>query len=228
MPSIEREMPTFKNSYLCVLAILICGNVAASEKKFRTGFVQEISEDRIYLDMQHTGIYSQIGFVCAPEICKTTNNFKIGDEVLVTLGAVDGKNKLLSIRKCVPNDVQCREVKKSDIAEEAERKRESEAFFENHRQCREKMNADLARNNSFFPENDSENSDKTLKQYNIMNKHPKYKQCLSKFVESYQDSVLGTCLKHGCGNNIGGGCYHIVGYSITTSVLEAAVEKCGD
>jgi hypothetical protein len=200
----------------------------ASDERFGTGFIQEISESRIELDLRHTGMYSYIGFLCEPETCKTTNNYSVGDEVLLTLGSVDNKNKLLSIRKCLTSDPQCNKVKELDIKEEAERKRQSEIFFEKHRACRAKMNTDIANKNSYFPDNEimSKNSNAILEKYNSMSKQPEYKECLSGFVKSYQDAVLEACLKHGCGQNIGGGCYHIVGYSITTSVLEKAIEQC--
>ena len=228
MPETERAMPKFINRYISILIIFISTNGIASEERFRTGFIQEISESHIELDMQHTGAYSHIGFLCEPEVCKSTNNFKVGDEVLLTLGSMDNKNKLLSIRKCVPSDIKCNEVKKIDTQEEAKRKIESDLWLESQRQCRSKMDKDLANKNSYFPTNKIKdgNSDQILDKYNSPNKQPEYKECLKSFVKSYQDAVLETCLKHECGNNIGGGCYHIVGYSITTSVLEAAIEKC--
>jgi len=169
-----------------------------------------------------------MGFMCEPKICKITNKFKVGDEVLLTLGSVDNKNKLLSIRKCFVNDVKCNEVKEIEIQEKTERKRQSDIGLEKRMQCRAKMDKDLINQNSYFPDNEKKSSNSVVirEKYNSMNKQPEHKECLSSFVKSYQDAMLETCLKHGCGQNIGGGCYHIVGYSITTSVLEAATDQC--
>lgn len=214
--------------YVCLLAILICTNGFASEERLQTGFIQELSERSIMLDMKHTGITSSIGFLCEAQICKSVKDFKVGDEVLLTLGAIDNANILLSIRKCVIEDAQCNKVKELDINEESERKSQHEIFLEEHRLCRNKMKKDLA--NEFRDIHDHKTrtgeSEQIVKQYNSMIRQPEIKECLDNFVNLYRDSVLQSCLKHECGNNIGGGCYHIVGYAVTTPVIEAAIKKC--
>ena len=52
-------------------------------------------------------------------------------------------------------------------------------------------------------------------------------ECVEKFVYDYREAVFQHCLQAGYAQNIGGGCYHVVGYSITTTVMKRAVENCG-
>jgi hypothetical protein len=223
-----KNMPKIRAKIIYILAIFISTHASASEERYRTGFVQKISKNNIELELRHTDMYTYIGFLCEPEICKTTHKIKIGDEVLLTLGSISNKNKLLSIRKCLINDADCHRVQKIDIQDESERKRLSKISFEKHKLCRAKMNKDLVNQNSYFPGNETlpNNSDAIRDKYNSMNKQPVNKNCLNSFVKSYEDALLEACLKHKCGEDIGGGCYHIVGYSTTTSLLAAAIEKC--
>lgn len=50
--------------------------------------------------------------------------------------------------------------------------------------------------------------------------------CEQPFVEAYREKVLLHCQQAGYAQNIGGGCYHIVGYSLHTAVFEQAVKAC--
>jgi len=50
--------------------------------------------------------------------------------------------------------------------------------------------------------------------------------CAKAFVDSYREKVLLHCQQTGYAQNIGGGCFHIVGYSLHTAVFEKAVNTC--
>ncbi len=50
------------------------------------------------------------------------------------------------------------------------------------------------------------------------------KTCVAKFTRDYQDRVLEHCLQAGYAQHIGGGCYHLSPYSVTTSVRKLALE----
>ena len=52
------------------------------------------------------------------------------------------------------------------------------------------------------------------------------RECANKFITDYQDVVLEHCLQAGYAQNIGGGCYHVVGYSISTTVITHALSSC--
>ncbi|RZV40586.1 MAG: hypothetical protein EX271_10040 [Acidimicrobiales bacterium] len=50
--------------------------------------------------------------------------------------------------------------------------------------------------------------------------------CAKKFVSEYKDRVLEHCLQAGYARNIGGGCFHLMPYSVTTAVLDEALNLC--
>lgn len=52
------------------------------------------------------------------------------------------------------------------------------------------------------------------------------KICVEEFIKNYQKKVLEHCFLAGYANNIGGGCYHIIGYSINDGVLKKALNEC--
>ncbi len=61
----------------------------------------------------------------------------------------------------------------------------------------------------------------------IVNKQTEgQKLCIDKFLNEYSDKVFKHCQFAGYAENIGGGCYHIVGYAIHTAVLEKALLSC--
>ena len=53
------------------------------------------------------------------------------------------------------------------------------------------------------------------------------KSCTDDFLSDYKDRVLEHCLQAGYAQHIGGGCYHIIGYSVSAAVQERALESCG-
>lgn len=53
----------------------------------------------------------------------------------------------------------------------------------------------------------------------------KQKNCASDFIKTYEKNVLKHCLQAGYAKDIGGGCYHVVGY-ISTNVLKKAIDVC--
>lgn len=56
----------------------------------------------------------------------------------------------------------------------------------------------------------------------------KEKQCHEEFFRRYRQSIFEHCQATGAGLRVGGGCEHIVGYSIHTGVLERALEQCSE
>lgn len=51
--------------------------------------------------------------------------------------------------------------------------------------------------------------------------------CVTKFVEDYESQVMAHCRQSGYAQNIGGGCDHVLGYSITMTVIKRALQHCG-
>ena len=54
----------------------------------------------------------------------------------------------------------------------------------------------------------------------------KSKSCAEEFLNNYEKLVFDHCEKEGYGQGIGGGCSHVVGYSIHIAVLEEAMKNC--
>jgi len=52
------------------------------------------------------------------------------------------------------------------------------------------------------------------------------KICAQEFTRNYKKKVLEHCLQAGYAQNIGGGCYHMVSYSVTATVEKHTLEKC--
>ena len=50
--------------------------------------------------------------------------------------------------------------------------------------------------------------------------------CVNSFIDNYGKQVLLHCQQTGYAQNIGGGCYHILGYSLNTAVFEEAIKSC--
>lgn len=53
------------------------------------------------------------------------------------------------------------------------------------------------------------------------------KQCVTDYIRDYQDKVFDHCRQSGYAANIGGECYHIVGYAISTAVVLKSFQSCG-
>ncbi len=72
----------------------------------------------------------------------------------------------------------------------------------------------------------NENNVTTEQVNSYMSKSSENAKCIISFTEEYKKKVFQDCQKSGEGDNIGGGCYHIVGYSINTNVLKDAFTHC--
>lgn len=75
-----------------------------------------------------------------------------------------------------------------------------------------------------YKEYTEEKSNEILEKFNSLKNEKQI--CANKFIKDYQNKVFEHCMKEGYAENIGGGCYHVVGYAIHTAVLEKALNKC--
>ena len=126
-------MNRLKYRYTLLVTLFFSLDSIALEKRYQTGIVREISESRIELDLSPEGFYSYIGFICEPEICITTREINIGDEVLLILSSFNKLNNLLSIRRCLPDDIECKKVKELNIEERIELEKEIEQTLERNK-----------------------------------------------------------------------------------------------
>lgn len=52
------------------------------------------------------------------------------------------------------------------------------------------------------------------------------KTCANEFTKEYQEQILQHCIQAGYARNIGGGCFHLYPYIVTTTVREKTLEMC--
>lgn len=226
-------MNKIKQASLFTLGIIFfftlsISNAVAGEVKIHTGTIADISLNRIELDRK--GSLSMIGFLCEPEVCETTKNFKTGDEVIVDFGSVNRKNKLLLIQKCSNAPERCAVAKQAERMQDAELAERIALLKEGRLQCNTKIDEELSVQGLLFPDLSQLVNDNSIEEasekYNFLVKQTTSGNCLKIFLQTYRDAFFEACSKHNCGKNIGGGCYHMTGYSITPDVTTAAVKKC--
>lgn len=172
----------------------------------------------------------QIGFTCEPEVCESTKEFEVGDEVLVTLGAVNHKNKLLKIQLCLKIEKVCVSVLDEDKQRRKQQDINDFKFSVQKMQCRSRMMADLKNDSRYKTENwiarilslDRDIVD----EYYEMLENPDIKECLEKIIEAHTNAFIESCIKHGCGYRIGGGCYHIVNNTKKGAAVKYAINQC--
>ena len=63
-------------------------------------------------------------------------------------------------------------------------------------------------------------------EYFQMLNDPKSRECVKSISDEQFDVFIEICQKHGCGDNVGGGCYHIGGYRGFDATQMHAVKQC--
>lgn len=213
-----------KVKYIFLLALYFFMFGCMAEEWLITGFVYEMSENQLALEERHTESFISLIFQCETDVCESVRRINVGDEVILALERKNNENKLLSIRKCVTDDKQCLEVKNFDVKEFEE----VAQTIKVSEQCQLRMNEALSSRRLYFADDPkkSDDSNKIIDQFNRIYEQPKYKKCISNFLSAYENAVFEVCQEQRCGENIGGGCYHIVNFSVTTPVIKAAIEHC--
>ena len=190
------------------------------------GELLEVSDTTIELD--RSGATVIIGFVGEPAALAGLDGLKAGDEVRAVFGTSgpSGINNLLSIRRCVKDDEQCAADRRKLDAAEAE---ESKAFALLQAQaahCRHEMEMTLVNDPRYAsPAAPSESQDR-LHQVNSLT--GKAKECARTLMNDHRTAVFDACELHHCGDQVGGGCSHIAGYSLSDAVVERAWVICKD
>ena len=95
-----------------------------------------------------------------------------------------------------------------------------------YNECRNKMNKSLINTKNYFSKKEyTDKQREEIREYNN-NQTQEYRNCAMKVKSLHAEAVFNACEKHGCGENIGGGCSHIAEYSIYSSVSKAAQALC--
>lgn len=211
-----------------IFILLVALEAALANDRSETGIVHTMENYQMVLDYA-SGSQGHIGFLCEPEICELTRSIYPGDEVLITLGALDGKTKLLNIRKCTPDDMECLRVAEEEI-EQTKRANEASVIRETVQlECQNRMENSLRGDSRNISENWFNRiflyEKYTVEYYEMLN-DPASRQCVKEIGDAQFDAFIDACEKHGCGDNIGGGCYHIAGYTSFEAAKMYAVKKC--
>ena len=215
---------------VAVLGLLLIGLLvfAAEPNRVHTGTVIEVSSDRLTIDQTGSGTIL-IGFATDAEAVTSLGKIRVGDEVRAVFGSTQGPggrsiNKLLSIRVCTKNDKECSaDYQKQEI--EAQADEEKRAISEQkYELCMSSMQSTLSKDVRYIAKDSVPVSDTYLTHYNALTGAAK--TCASERLKEHEASVLEACLLHRCGDNIGGGCWHIAGYSTNSSAIQNAVNQC--
>ena len=197
----------------------------------RVGTLLEVTEKRIVFPYGDGGSTS-IGFACIPSACTELKRVNVGDEVEAIFGAtlVNGHdsfiNNLLSVRLCSLNQQKCIEGRETQRIKEQKHERILEEARQKDNLCFDTMQRTLANDPRYVPQSklDAADDQKLTDRYNALVKEKRI--CLESVIESHERAVFESCTLHKCGDNVGGGCWHISGYSVHSAVLAKAVEKC--
>ncbi len=201
---------------------------AAEENDAFVGKVKKVSSNHLDLDLGDSLL--MIGFVSDPSVVPALESIEVGQEVRAVFGATpnaDGRliNKLVSIRVCAQIDAECDAERARQVKEGEEFDRQAAASQMRHQRCRQAMQETLASDHRYVPEQDPPASESVLAKYNALS--GERRSCAEKMTRQHTRAVLDACELHHCGDNVGGGCWHIAGYATTMAALERAVEKCG-
>ncbi|MFZ9362541.1 MAG: hypothetical protein ACO25T_02755 [Arenimonas sp.] len=214
---------------IAALCLLLTGwvTVAAELTRVRTGVVTEIATDRLALREASSSVH--IGFVGEKDALTSLGKIRKGDEVRAVFGTAVGPegrriNKLLSIRLCKKPDAECSADYQRRAAEEKEDARRRELAAKKRERCNAQMQATLSKDPRYVPAGTVAVSNGYLTSYRSLSGQAK--QCGAKLLEQHEAAVLEACLLHHCGDNVGGGCWHIAGYASTSTAMQSAVNQC--
>jgi len=214
---------------LLALSIMTTGSAVAEDVRMYTGVVQEVSESRIQL-LQSSGSIIAIGFLCEPDICKSTRLHAEGDVIIASFGSVDGKNKLLSMRKCLPKDQECRQVKIDYKKHVKQRKREANKVAIREIKCGYRMRSDLKKDSRHIGESWVSPlftlKNETEHEFEEMRKKPEENKCINSILTEHREAYIESCKKYQCGDRVGGGCEHMAANLLSYTLLRHAVDQC--
>lgn len=216
--------------------LLLLGLVAGAsddEARVYVGEVRAISHDN--LELSRSGSLTMIGFVGDPAVLAGLDGLKVGEEVRAVFGSTprpagSGRiNKLLSIRRCDKRDAQCAADGSVQDAMGAEAAKARAVSEEKMAQCDLEMEKTLLKDTRYAPHTTKIPEiqwQADLRQVNALT--GKRQECANAIMKDHQKAVLEACQLHHCGDQIGGGCWHIAGRSLSDAVIERAFAVCKD
>lgn len=194
------------------------------------GKVLSVKRDSIEFE-QDDGTLT-IGFTCVPTACRDLERVTVGEEIAASFGSalVSGQdnfiNKLLAVRKCTGDS--CAEFYAAQHVEELRLKELRRVAAERSAQCAAAMEQTLASDPRYVtrPQQTAASNEVAVLDERFNSLSGAQRTCRNLVIENHRRAVFDACELHKCGENVGGGCWHIAD-PINTAVIAKAVEKCG-
>lgn len=217
-----------------VVSILLLGLAASvpdDEARVFVGEVVAVSHDNLQLRRNES--ITSIGFVGDPAVLARLHRLNVGEEVRAVFGSTPraagpGRiNKLISIRRCEKNDALCAADGRIQDAKHAEAKKARVLSQEKMAQCRVKMEQTLLKDSRYAPQTtkiQQIQSQENLRKVNALT--GARQECATAVMNDHRNAVVEACELHRCGVQIGGGCSHIAGYSLSDAAIERALVAC--
>ncbi len=204
---------------------------SAEPPNVHVGRLREVTPTHMELDGRNGSLLS-IGFFGEPDVIEQLKGVRVGQEVRAVFGAEvppGGSreiNKLLSIRPCAKKDAECDADRKAEQDEEDRHARMFAQMQQRHEACRQEMNQSLAADPRYVAPRKMRpaKAERLMAEVNALTGNAEV--CADEIMKGHQAAVLDACLQQGCGEGIGGGCYHIAGYALTDAVFERAAQVC--
>jgi hypothetical protein len=212
-----------------IILFLMCVTAhGAQGKSVHVGIVVEVS--MLELTLEHGNSHTSIGFVGDAEALRTLKKIKIGEEVRAVFGTREKPNgmlvnKFLSIRVCHKNDDECAADRKRQEDESLLARNKSDLIEQERALCQKKMDEVLAKDGRYVQKTSDSNSAVDLAKYNALSGDQRV--CAQAISRQHLAAYSEACEKLHCYDNVGGGCSHMTGYALNSTVFEKALEKCG-
>ena len=102
-----------------------------------------MTDSTISLDYPYGGSVT-IGYTCVPKLCESAHALSIGDSIVLQMGTVGGRQKILYIGKCNENARKCDVVAKEGLEARNKKMIEIDGFLKRQKECIKKIDREVA------------------------------------------------------------------------------------
>lgn len=205
--------PTARSAYAKVfypLRRLVIPRPAPAEK-FEVGTIRDRSDKAVVLDFLDSSWTA--AFECDPPACAAVQALPLGREISLQLAwelADDDRfrRRLLQARLCTPQDAACNTSRQQQTAELNRLHQELNAEKEKFLACDARMSADMAALGFGDANTASERHAAAPAKPGELDSQD-MQDCMRRLDERFADLAFQSCTRHGCGDGVGGGCWHI-------------------
>jgi hypothetical protein len=166
------------------------------------------------LELEFLGAWQPMIHKCTPAACEELARLPTGTEVELRFSWSLADNdrityQLSHARACQPRDPACTALRAQQTEEHRRWHEWSSALDAAARVCDTRMAADMAAI-GFAASQPISSADGVVREDEISRFNtPEMRSCIDAMIKHYEPVVLDSCHRHGCGNNVGGGCMHV-------------------